>query len=53
MYVARDQAERVATVVIDAANSAGVGDGIVAILPVQRVYGVRTRLETVPNDPSP
>ena len=53
MYVARDQAERVATAVIDAANSAGVGDGIVAILPVQRVYSVRTRLETVPNAPSP
>lgn len=49
VYVAREKAERVATALIEAANSAGLGDGIVAILPVQRAYSVRTRSDAMPN----
>lgn len=48
IYVAREQAERVVTVIIDAAHT-GAGDGIVAILPVHRVLSIRTRSETIPN----
>ncbi len=49
IYVARDQAESVAETVVGAAHTGSAGDGIVAILPVQRVFSVRTRSETVPN----
>lgn len=51
VYVAADQAERTAIAVIDAAHTGPgtQGDGIVAILPVQRVFSVRTRSETIPN----
>ena len=48
IYVAREQAEHVATVIIDAAHT-GSGDGIVALLPVHRVFSIRTRSDTIPN----
>jgi nitrogen regulatory protein P-II 1 len=48
IFVAHEQAERVATVIIDAAHT-GAGDGIVAILPVHRVFSIRTRSDTMPN----
>ena len=51
VYAAPDQAERVATTIMDAVHTGMPGDGIVAILPVQRVFSVRTRSETVPNGP--
>lgn len=53
IYVAGDQAERVATSVIDTAHTGSAGDGIVAILPVHRVFSVRTRSETIPNRAPP
>lgn len=49
IYVASGQAERVAATVIGAARSGSSGDGIVAILPVHRVFSVRTGSDTVPN----
>ena len=49
IYAAADQAERIATTVIDAAHTGASGDGIVAILPVQRVFSIRTRSDTIPN----
>jgi len=51
IYAARDQAERIAAAVIDAAHAVSLRDGIVAILPVQRVFSVRTRSDTIPNRP--
>jgi nitrogen regulatory protein PII len=49
IYVASDQAERVAASIIEVAHTGSSGDGIVAILPVQRVFSVRTRTDTIPN----
>jgi nitrogen regulatory protein PII len=49
IYAAASQAERIATTIVDAACTRSPGDGIVAILPVQRVFSVRARSETVPN----
>ena len=49
IYVASDEAEQVAETVIAAAHTGASGDGIVAIVPVQRVLSVRTRAETTPN----
>ena len=51
IYAAGDQAERIAATIIEAAHTGSSGDGIVAVLPVQRVFSVRSRLETVPNQP--
>lgn len=50
IYAGADQAERIATTVMNAAHTGSRGDGIVAILPVQRVFSVRTRSEMVPNE---
>lgn len=47
VYVARENAERVAAALMEAANNAGLGDGIVAIPPVQKAYCVRTRSEAM------
>ena len=52
IYVPSEQAELVATTIIGAAHTGLAGDGIVAILPVQRVLSVRTRSDTMPNQAS-
>ena len=52
IYAGRDQAERIAATIIDAAHSGAPGDGLVAILPVERVFSVRTRADTMPNRPA-
>ena len=49
VYVARENAERVAVALMEGANNAGLGDGIVAILPAQHAYCVRTRSKAMPN----
>ena len=51
IYAPREQAELIVSTIMDAAHSGSPGDGIVAILPVERVFSVRTRAETVPNRP--
>ena len=49
IYVADDRADAVASASIDAAHTGAPGDGIVAILPVRRVFSIRTRSDAVPN----
>jgi len=49
IYVEHDRAEAVAAVILDTAHTGSEGDGIVAILPVDKVYSIRTRSEEVPN----
>ncbi len=49
IYVEQDRADSVAQAILDAAHTGSPGDGIVAILPVDRVFSVRTRAEEVPN----
>ncbi|MGE5338229.1 MAG: P-II family nitrogen regulator [Gemmatimonadota bacterium] len=49
IYVAAEQADQIASTVIDSAYTGSSGDGIVAILPVQRVISIRTRSDTMPN----
>lgn len=51
IYAARERAELIESTIMDAAHTGSPGDGIVAILPVERVFSVRTRAETVPNRP--
>jgi nitrogen regulatory protein P-II 1 len=51
VFAERDRAELIAQAIMDAVDSDSPGAGIVAILPVEKVYSVRTRAEAVPNRP--
>lgn len=42
-FVAQRQAEQVAEAIMDAACTGVIGDGIVAVLPVESMYHIRTR----------
>lgn len=48
VFAARDQAERIAGAILDAAHTGSPGDGIVAILPVETLLSARTRAEVIP-----
>lgn len=43
VFTNQDQAEKIAETIIDAAHTGGEGDGIVAILPVESLYHIRSR----------
>lgn len=49
IFLEQDRAESVAQAILDSAHSGSPGDGIVAILPVEKVYSIRTRSEETPN----
>ena len=49
IYVEHDRAEAIAAAILDTAHAGSTGGGIVAILPVEKVFSVRTRSEEVPN----
>ena len=49
IYVEQDRAEAVAAAILDTAHTGSEGDGIVAILPVEKVFNIRTRSEETPN----
>ena len=51
VFAPRDRAERIASVIVDAAHVESSGDGIVATLLVESILDVRTRSEAVPNAP--
>ena len=43
VFIGEHQAEEVATAIMEAAHTGMEGDGIVAVLPVESVYHIRTR----------
>lgn len=45
IFAERAEAERIASVIIEAAHDGGEGDGLVAILPVEKIYRARTKEE--------
>lgn len=49
VFAARNQVESIARAILDAGHTGSLGDGIVAILPVDRVYSARTRSDAIPN----
>lgn len=51
IYTAADRADAIVKTIIDAAHTGEPGDGLVAVLPVERTFSVTTTLETVPNRP--
>ena len=49
IYVEQDRVESIVAAILDTAHSESPGGGIVAVLPVEKVYSVRTRREEAPN----
>lgn len=49
VFAARDNVERITDAILDAAHSDSHGAGIVAILPVDRVFSARIRAAAIPN----
>ena len=49
VFAARDDMERVDGAILDAVHTGSPGDGIVAILPVDRMFSARTRSDALPN----
>ncbi|MEP6672536.1 MAG: P-II family nitrogen regulator [Chthoniobacter sp.] len=47
IFTDTDNAERIAGVIMEAAHGAGEGDGIIALLPVEKVYRIRTKQEAI------
>ena len=43
VFIGQHRAEEVARAIMDAAHSGMEGDGIIAVLPVEAVYHIRTR----------
>lgn len=50
IFTAAHRAEVIAQAIMDAAHTGVEGDGIVAVLPVDRVYRIRKRAEVVPDE---
>jgi len=49
IYVEQDRVDSIVAAILDAAHSESPGNGIVAVLPVEKVYSVSTRREETPN----
>ncbi len=49
IYVEQDRVESIVAAILDAAHTKSPGGGIVAVLPVEKVYSVSTRGEEAPN----
>lgn len=49
VFIGRHRAEKIAEAIMDAAHTGMMGDGIVAVLPVESVYHIRSR-EKCQND---
>ncbi len=47
IFVEMDKAEDLADAIMEAAHIGQPGDGIVAIMPVEKLYHIRTKSETV------
>lgn len=49
IYLEQDRVDSIVTAILDTANSESPGNGIVAVLPVEKVYSISTRSEEAPN----
>lgn len=50
IFTSRAHAEKLAEAIMEIASTGEVGDGVVAILPVQKLFRIRTREAIDPND---
>lgn len=50
IFAEKDRAEQIAQAIIEAAHTGMEGDGIVVILPVEKVFRIRTKTEVQPGE---
>lgn len=50
VFTDRERADEIARVIVEVAHTGLAGDGIVAVLPVECVYRIRTKSEATPDD---
>lgn len=50
VFTKKEEAEEIVATIIDAAHTGIAGDGVVAIVPIEKLYLVRTRSEAAPED---
>jgi nitrogen regulatory protein P-II 1 len=50
IYTEKSNAEKIAKVIMEVAHTGGAGDGIVCIIPVEKIFRVRTRSEIKPDE---
>ena len=49
IYMEQDRVDSIVAAILDTAHSESSGNGIVAVLPVEKVYSVSARREEAPN----
>jgi nitrogen regulatory protein P-II 1 len=50
IFTRKDQADAIATAILDAAHTGLAGDGVVAVVPTEKFYLIRTRAEATPGE---
>ena len=50
IFTEKNRAEQIAAVIMQAAHTGGAGDGLVVILPVEKLFRIRTKAEAMPEE---
>jgi nitrogen regulatory protein P-II 1 len=50
VFTKREEAEAIASAIMDAAHTGVPGDGVIAIVPIEKLYVIRTRSEATPEN---
>src|SRR4030042_4193609 len=50
IFIKKSKAEEIAQVIMEVAHTGGVGDGIICIIPVEKIFRVRTKSEIRPEE---
>ncbi len=50
IFAEKTKAEKIAAAIMEVAHTGGPGDGIISILPVEKIFRVRTKTEVKPDE---
>lgn len=50
IFAEQSRVDEIVTAILETAHSGAAGDGIVAVLPVEKLYRIRTRAEIQPHE---
>jgi nitrogen regulatory protein P-II 1 len=50
IFTRKDEVETIATTIMEAAHTGLPGDGVVAVIPVEKLFLIRTRSEATPEE---
>jgi nitrogen regulatory protein P-II 1 len=50
IFTGKDRVDSITTAIMDAAHTGLLGDGIIAVIPIERFFRIRTRSEATPNE---